>query len=482
VAKKFDYRQYLKQTLGGLIDRLDLSDLRKDFLKNRWLDQVLWLEGRAKKEQNRHYMLRMITIVGGVIVPALVGFNSNDSRIREIVNWSALGLSQAVAISAAIEEFFSHGDKYRSYRNTAEGLKIEGWQFFQLSGPYRQFDDHDNAYTIFAERVEQYIMQDVQGFISQLEESQNKSQEKTEETASKNAEAALEKLNQELKLKAELEAQRRKIEAEKQRIAEEQRRLEQERAAQAPPPPPSNGETEDSSEPVATPIAKAAAVTVEDLPPLGIAALLWQEEAEEVKPAPAAVATATAPAVAAAPTSSVPQLITPEKTAEILECPLEDCKKYLPGILEALHDYDILDKQVLIGMLATVRVETAGLKPINEWGGEKYWRRYEGRRDLGNVQSGDGVKYHGRGYIQLTGRANYRSYGQKLGVDLENNPELALDPQISAKVLACYFKERGVAQAAKAGDWRRVRKLVNGGYHGWDVFSKYVERAKARMV
>jgi hypothetical protein len=480
VAKKSDYRQYLKQTLSGLIDRLDISDLRKDFLKNRWLDQVLWLEGRAKKEQNRHYTLRMITIVGGVIVPALVGFNSNDSRIREIVNWSALGLSQAVAISAAIEEFFSHGEKYRNYRNTSENLKIEGWQFLQLSGPYRQFEEHNKAYSIFAERVEQYIMQDVQGFISQLEESQTKSQEKTEETTSKNAEAALEKLNQELKLKAELEAQQRKIEAEKERLAAEKRQLQQEQAAQnAPPPPSANGNSEEAG--IST--VKVGNVSLEDLPPLGIAAMLWQEEEEVTAPAQAATATAVAsPETAATPAKPMLQLITPEKPAEILECPLGDCQKYLPGILEAMQKYEILDKQVLIGLLATVRVETSGMKPINEWGGEKYWRRYEGRRDLGNVNPGDGVKYHGRGYIQLTGRANYRSYGQKLGVDLENNPELALDPTVSALVLACYFKDRGVHQAAKAGDWRRVRKLVNGGYHGWDVFSKYVERAKARIV
>ncbi|MEC4865712.1 MAG: glycoside hydrolase family 19 protein, partial [Jaaginema sp. PMC 1078.18] len=220
----------------------------------------------------------------------------------------------------------------------------------------------------------------------------------------------------------------------------------------------------------------------------GAAALVWHESEEVTLPdngkaATTATATATAaPATTSPPAVTVPQLVTPEVTASILECPVSDCQKYLPGVLAAMQKYDILDKQVLIGLLATIRVETGGFRPINEWGGEKYWRRYEGRRDLGNTQSGDGVRYHGRGYVQLTGRANYRSYGQKLGVDLEGNPELALDPGVSAQVLACYFKDRGVHQAAKAGDWRRVRKLVNGGYHGWDVFSKYIERAKARIV
>ncbi|MEC4852415.1 MAG: DUF4231 domain-containing protein, partial [Jaaginema sp. PMC 1079.18] len=239
MAKKLNYRQYLQKNLGGLIDRLDISDLRKDFLKNRWLDQVIWLEGRAKKEQSRHYLLRMTTIVGGVIVPALVGFNNpNDNpRLGVIIGWSAFGVSQAVAISAAIEEFFGHGEKYLNYRNTAENLKIEGWQFFQLSGPYRRYDYHDDAYTIFAERVEQYVMQDVKGFIAHLEETQGESNKDAEANA-KNAEAALEKLNQNLKIQAEFDAERRKIEAEKQRLAAEKQRQEQEQQKQQETAPP----------------------------------------------------------------------------------------------------------------------------------------------------------------------------------------------------------------------------------------------------
>ena len=72
MAKNNAYSDYLKQTLGGLIDKLEVSDLRKEFLKNRWLDQVMWLEGRATKERNKHFRLRLVTIIGGVLVPALV--------------------------------------------------------------------------------------------------------------------------------------------------------------------------------------------------------------------------------------------------------------------------------------------------------------------------------------------------------------------------------------------------------------------------
>ncbi|WP_242038792.1 DUF4231 domain-containing protein [Anabaena lutea] len=231
MAKKNDYGQYLKQNFSGLIDRLDLSDLRKDFLKNRWLDQVMWLEGRATKERNAHHNLRMITIIGGVIVPALIGFQKGNQKWQEIVGWSAFGLSQVVAVSAAVEEFFGHGEKYRSYRNTAEGLKIEGWQFFQMAGPYRQFNTHSDAYTIFAERVEQYIQQDLQGFISQLTERQEEGKKEAGETATKNAELALSNLNEQLELRAQYEAQLRQLEAEKQRVQAERQQLEQERSA-----------------------------------------------------------------------------------------------------------------------------------------------------------------------------------------------------------------------------------------------------------
>mgnify|MGYP002777038767 CR=1 FL=1 len=266
MVKKNDYRQYLKQTFSGLIDRLDLSDLQKEFLKNRWLDQIMWLEGRATKERNRYYKLRMITIIGGVIVPALIGFQKGNQKWQEIFGWSAFGLSQVVAVSAAVEEFFGYGEKYRSYRNTAEGLKIEGWQFFQMAGLYRQFDTHSDAYTIFADRVEQYIQQDLQGFISQLTGQQEESKKQTKETATHNVELALAKLNEQLELRVQYEAQLRQLEVEKQRAQAFSQQLEQRTAPQ-----------ENSDE---KPI-QADQVTLDEQPDLSSAAINWQQDEED---------------------------------------------------------------------------------------------------------------------------------------------------------------------------------------------------------
>lgn len=170
MPKKDTYQNYLKQEMGNLIDMIELSDLQKRFMKSRWLDQVLWLESRATKSRSRHYSLRLITIIGGVIVPALVSVNSANVRniqLRELFGWTAFGLSQAVAISAAVEELFHYGENYRRYRNSAEAMKIEGWQFFQLSGPYKEATTHQEAYAVFASSVENIIQKDVEGYISQ---------------------------------------------------------------------------------------------------------------------------------------------------------------------------------------------------------------------------------------------------------------------------------------------------------------------------
>jgi len=135
---------------------------------------------------------------------------------------------------------------------------------------------------------------------------------------------------------------------------------------------------------------------------------------------------------------------------------------------------------VMAGAMATIRVEVGkNFKPIMEYASGQ---AYEGRRDLGNVNPGDGVRYKGRGYIQLTGRSNYEIFGQKLGLDLINNPDLALDIDIGAKILAQYFKDRGVVEACLAKDWLKVRKLINGvnrstGFpNGWSEFQTVINQ------
>ena len=174
------YREQFKQEICALIEQIDLPDLQKQFMKARWLDQLLWLEGRAQTTRNQYYFLRLLTIIGGVIVPALVSLNINANDVQVVVGWLAFGLSQVVAISAAVEEFFHYGERYRHYRNTAEAMKIEGWQFLQLSGSYRHARSYAEVYPDFAQQVENIIQRDVEGYFSKVVQEKEKPKQQAE--------------------------------------------------------------------------------------------------------------------------------------------------------------------------------------------------------------------------------------------------------------------------------------------------------------
>jgi putative chitinase len=120
----------------------------------------------------------------------------------------------------------------------------------------------------------------------------------------------------------------------------------------------------------------------------------------------------------------------------------------------------------LCHLLAQAAHETDRFRTLEEYGGPSYFARYDGRRDLGNTQAGDGARYHGRGIFQLTGRANYRRFGEAIGVDLEREPQRAKEPEISLRVALAYWRERGCNAAADSDDVVRVTRLINGGRNG----------------
>jgi putative chitinase len=152
----------------------------------------------------------------------------------------------------------------------------------------------------------------------------------------------------------------------------------------------------------------------------------------------------------------------------------------LPPILEALAGAQLGDEQMVLMALGTIRAETAGFVPIGE-GVSKFntspaghpFDLYDNRRDLGNQGPPDGERYRGRGFVQLTGRANYLAHGKAIGVDLVTAPDQANDPAIAAKLLASFLKvhEPKIRAALAANDLAAARRLVNGGSHGLDAFT-----------
>jgi hypothetical protein len=167
MAEEQNYHNWLKQELGSVIDTLELAELQKHFLRSRWLDQVIWMEGKANHARSWYYVLRLTAIIGGVMIPALVSLNIGGLAAAWI-RWTVFVISLVVAISVALEEFFRYGDRWRHYRQAVETLKSEGWRFFQLAGAYRRYSTHNEAYPRFANIVEEISQQDVQAYVSQI--------------------------------------------------------------------------------------------------------------------------------------------------------------------------------------------------------------------------------------------------------------------------------------------------------------------------
>ena len=164
---------------------------------------------------------------------------------------------------------------------------------------------------------------------------------------------------------------------------------------------------------------------------------------------------------------------------------IEERKAALANQMDAAGITDPVERAAF---MAQMDHESGGFKHMQELGGSSYFKKYDGRKDLGNTLAGDGEQFKGRGFIQLTGRANYRDMGKKLGLNLENNPELAKDPEIAAKIATQFWTDRSratkfgggtIRELAKAGNIDAVTQGINGGMNGAqgrrELFSAYLK-------
>jgi putative chitinase len=165
--------------------------------------------------------------------------------------------------------------------------------------------------------------------------------------------------------------------------------------------------------------------------------------------------------------------------------PIGNIKANLPPVLDALNSAQLCDRAMVLMALGTIRAETESFLPISE--GQSHFNTspsghpfdlYDNRRDLGNTGTPDGANFRGRGFVQLTGRANYTRYSNEISVNLVTNPELANDPQIAAKLLARFLGDREdrIREALAANDLATARRLVNGGSNGLDRFTDAFNR------
>lgn len=124
---------------------------------------------------------------------------------------------------------------------------------------------------------------------------------------------------------------------------------------------------------------------------------------------------------------------------------------------------------------ATMHIETfvprtgQRYEPVTEFGPDSYFRKYDGRKDLGNTQKGDGLRFKGRGFTQITGRNNYTKFSKLLDIDLINEPELALSPAIAFDIMTIGM-HKGIFTGKKLSDYinpskndyKGARRIING--------------------
>jgi predicted chitinase len=147
---------------------------------------------------------------------------------------------------------------------------------------------------------------------------------------------------------------------------------------------------------------------------------------------------------------------------------------YLPYLNAAMREFQIATYLRASAFLAQLAHESAELRYFQEIASGK---AYEGRKDLGNTQPGDGVKYKGHGPIQITGRANHTACGRALGLDLVNNPTLITLPPNAFRSAGWFWDTRGLNALADARLFKAITKKINGGFNGLADRQKYYDRA-----
>jgi putative chitinase len=182
--------------------------------------------------------------------------------------------------------------------------------------------------------------------------------------------------------------------------------------------------------------------------------------------------------------------ITTDHVARIFPAtPVRYIESNLPFLIDALASRQC-DRTMSIMALATIRAETESFLPIaeapsrfNTAPGGPPFGLYDHREDLGNQGPPDGERFRGRGYVQLTGRANYTRIGQLLKMNLVDNPDIATDPQNAADILVRFLlqSESRIRQALGTNDLAAARRCVNGGTHGLARFMDAFYKAEATL-
>lgn len=170
--------------------------------------------------------------------------------------------------------------------------------------------------------------------------------------------------------------------------------------------------------------------------------------------------------------------ITKEQLTAIMPNAKSRAEQYIGYITGYAKEFGITTPLRMAHYLAQIAHESEELRYTKEIASGK---AYEWRADLGNTHKGDGVRYKGRGLIQITGCANYQAYARYCGFDVVSNPELLERPLGAVRSSMWYWSTHGCNELADQNDIRKVTRKINGGYNGLEDRKKYLERAKKTL-
>lgn len=165
--------------------------------------------------------------------------------------------------------------------------------------------------------------------------------------------------------------------------------------------------------------------------------------------------------------------MSPDFLVKAMRCTRERAARFAPHLAQVCSVYAINTPERLAAFLAQLGHESGALRYVREvWGPTPAQQRYEGRADLGNTQPGDGKRFMGRGLIQLTGRANYAAFRDRMrarGIecpDFEAEPERVEEPRWAAMSAGDFWNSRNLNALADAGQFERITRKINGGLNG----------------
>ncbi|MBO5407480.1 MAG: glycoside hydrolase family 19 protein [Bacteroidales bacterium] len=170
--------------------------------------------------------------------------------------------------------------------------------------------------------------------------------------------------------------------------------------------------------------------------------------------------------------------LTKHKLSDAYGVTYTQVKPYVEWLNMYCQEYEIDTPLRMAAFLAQIGYESGRMRYVEEIASGK---KYEGRKDLGNTQKGDGMRFKGRGLIQITGRANYTELSNDVGINFVSQPLLLSLPEYAVMSACWFWDKRKLNKYADAGEFKEITRRINGGYNGLEDREKLYHNCK-RML